>query len=260
MSVTQPYRRTYRQFVDGGYVRGYILHPRYAVAPAQYIRAFGLLQKDMLDLFDYVEPADRNLPCYSFRIHELLLRACVEVEANCKAIMTENGYTGARKKVDKMNMNDYKLIEQSHRLSSYEVRFPYWHGNCDIRRPFASWMRGGKPPWYDAYNSTKHNRYELFDQATLEHMTDAVAGLLVILSSQFYTHDFSPGDMFLSIEPSARNDGMQSAIGGYFRIRFPNDWPVDQQYDFDWQVLAKESDPFQSFDYSAISAARKNRP
>ena len=96
------------QIVDGQYSEGgkweYIKHPKYANSPEQYIRAFLLLQKDLQLLFDYVEPSEINLTCYSYRIHELLLRACVEVEANCKAILLENGY----QKDAEMNMTDYK--------------------------------------------------------------------------------------------------------------------------------------------------------
>lgn len=54
------------------------------------MRAFLLVQKDLQELFDYVEPADKKLCCYSYRIHELLMRTCIEVKANCKAILSEN--------------------------------------------------------------------------------------------------------------------------------------------------------------------------
>ena len=81
-----------------------MLDPRYAQDPEHYVRAYLLLQKDLEELFDYVEPSDQNLNCYSYRTHELLLRACVEVEANCKAILLENGYPKPR---DDMNRNDY---------------------------------------------------------------------------------------------------------------------------------------------------------
>ena len=93
MPVSRPYRRTCRLFSDGNYSwsgrLAYIRHPKFAKAPEHYIRAFLLLLKDLYDLFDYVEPADNNIDCYSYRIHALLLRACVEVEANCKAILVE---------------------------------------------------------------------------------------------------------------------------------------------------------------------------
>ena len=109
MPVTCPYRRTCRQFVDGSYSEGgrwqYMLHPKFAQAPEHYVRAFLLLLKDLQELFDYIEPADKNLHCYSYRIHALLLRACVEVEANCKAILKENGYS----KSDNWNMDDGRL-------------------------------------------------------------------------------------------------------------------------------------------------------
>lgn len=250
MPIDRPYRRTCRQFSDGEYSEGgrwrYIRHERYAKSPEHYIRAFLLLLKDLQNLFDYIEPADENLVCYSYRIYELLFRSCVEVEANCKAILNENGYT----KSGDMNMRDYKKINASHRLSSYEVKLPFWHGSNDLRKPFDSWTAGSSLPWYMAYNETKHNRHDSFHKATFGHLIDAVCGVLVLLSSQFYTEDFSPGNTLLAL--SGPRDGMESAIGEYSRIKFPDDWPISERYDFDWQVLKNDSDPFQEFDYSKV--------
>ncbi len=245
MAVTKPYYRTCRPFINGDYGGAwYVRHPKYARSPEHYIRAFMLLLKDMQGLFDYIEPADKNLFCYSYRVHELLLRACVEVEANCKAIMVENGYT----KGDNMNMGDYEKINLSHRLSSYEVKMPFWHGTQSIRRPFSSWATGGSLAWYQAYNATKHDRHESFHLATFGQMIDAMSGLVVLLSSQFYNHDFGPGEDFLSA--TGPTDGMEPSIGSYFRIRYPADWPTEQRYDIDGQKIQLEPDPFQKFDYA----------
>src|SRR5688572_2139121 len=96
MGLSHPFKRTARPFTKGrgyGCIQcGYVHHVEFAIDPKHYIRAFRIIQKDMLELFDYVEPSDKNLQCYSYRIHELLLRASVEVEANCKAILVENSY------------------------------------------------------------------------------------------------------------------------------------------------------------------------
>lgn len=77
MTINRPYRRTCRQFMDGEYGEGgrwgYIVHPKFAQSPSHYIRGFTLLLKDLQELFDYVEPAEQNLACYSYRIHALLL-------------------------------------------------------------------------------------------------------------------------------------------------------------------------------------------
>jgi hypothetical protein len=220
MPVNHPYRRTCRQFVDGSYTEGgrwrYMIHPKFAQAPEHYIRAFLLLLKDLQELFDYIEPADKNLLCYSYRVHALLLRACVEVEANCKAILKENGYS----KTSDMNMGDYKKIDKTHLLSLYQVKAPSWSGSQVLRTPFLAWSTGGPLPWYQAYNTTKHDRHTEFEEATFGHLIDACCGVLVLLSAQFETNDFSPGNTLLAV--GGPDDGMKSGIGDYFRVKFPD--------------------------------------
>jgi len=117
MGLKLPYKRNCRCFRDNSYRGQYILHPDYAESPEQYIRAYLLIQKDLLNLFDYIEPSDNNQKTYSFRIHELLIRTCIEIEANFKAILRENGLT-----VIDFKYTDYLKLNLSHRLSSYEVK------------------------------------------------------------------------------------------------------------------------------------------
>ena len=249
MAVIRPYRRTLRQFADGTY-EGHggwrcIADPRYAEVPHHYIRSFLLLQDDLREIFDYLEPADTNLNCYSYRIHALLLRACVEVEANCKAILRENGYARS----GDWTMRDYKKINATHRLSSFKVILPHWTGIQGTRAPFGKWATGGALSWYDAYNASKHDRHAEFSKATLGCLIDSVCGLLSILSAQFMTEDFS-GQMYWV--RSGSQDGTQRAIGNYFRVSFPTDFPIEQRYDFDWKALKNEPEPFQKFDYASI--------
>jgi hypothetical protein len=207
-----------------------------------YVRGFRLLQNDLERLFEYIEPGDDNLECYSFRVYELLLRACVEVEANCKAILRENGYRKQR-----LTMDDYSKINTSHRLSSFEVKLPYWHGKQRTRKPFGSWACGNKLIWYQAYNTAKHDSREGFKMATLKHAIDAVCGVLVLLSAQFATEDFSLTDTLVGDKPA---EGFEHAIGNYFVVRYPDDWPLAERYDLvDWHALEGKDDPFQNFPY-----------
>jgi hypothetical protein len=205
------------------------------------------LQKDVLELFDYIEPSDQNLPCHSYRIHELLMRACMEVEANCKAILTENGMTLR----DRPNMTDYRKVEQSHKLSAYQVGVPTWHGDSALRTPFASWANVPPAdrtlPWYDAYNKTKHSRATHFNEATFGNMLDAVCGVVAILAAQFRDEDFSWNDPIVAV--GGRSDGMETAIGGYFRVKFP-DLPDENRYGFHWCDLEDLADPFVNFEYA----------
>jgi len=217
------------------------------------MRAYKIVQADLERLFEYVEPSPESLQTFSYRIHELLMRACIEVKANFKAILTENIYTP---QVDRFgnpiyNMAVYKKLDITHHLSSYEVILPIWNGPQRIIRPFEDWKSGQGISWYRAYNTSKHDRHEAFKHANMDHLLTATAGLLVVLSSQFGTQDFSPGDMVLSAGDYEYHD-MEAAMGSLFRIKFPNDWPDAELYDFDWSVLQKQQDRFAKFDYDNI--------
>jgi hypothetical protein len=247
MTLPKPYRRTVRQLLDNTYAGSgngrYVGHPKYAVEPEHYVRAYLLLQKDVQELFDYIEPADQNLPCYSYRIHELLLRACVEVEANCKAILVDNGY---KKRADDLTMTDYIKIEKSHRLSEIEVWIPTWTGLNKTRKPFQAFSASLSPTWYRVYNAAKHDRHNEFKNATFEQMLDAVCGCVALLAAQFMNQDFSrQSGRFVTEGPG---DGMEEAIGGYFRVKYAS-WPVAERYDFNWQVLRIDPEPFEPYPY-----------
>ena len=249
MSLPRPYRRTCRQFVDGTYgdlgKRMYIQHPKFAKDPEHYVRAFVLIQRDLLEIFEYIEPAERNLPCYSFRTHALHMRARIEIEANCTAILKENGYGRG----GNWNMkDDYQKIQSSHRLSEYEVKFPVWTGVGDTRRPFSPGApeirsRGTKPTIRPSMTVTTNSRWP-----TSRILLEAIAGLVVVLSAQFDTHDFSPAAPGLALSgyggPPA---GYDNAIGGYFLVKFPDNWPTVDRYDFDWDRIKSDADPFANF-------------
>ena len=246
MPIKYPYKRTCRQFVDGTYNDSgkwhYIHDKNFAESPEHYVRAFDLIQKDLLHLFNYIEPSDKNLETYSFRIYELFFRTCVEIEANFKAILRENDYG---KREDRLNISDYKRVNLTHRLSSYSVFIPYWKGNHDNIRPFECFplreddIKSSKstPAWYCAFTKVKHNRLQYFEEANLLNLVGSVCALVALLSSQFCREDFSPGNTLVSC--GGPNDGMESAIGGYFRVKFPNDWPEEERYDFEYDSVQK---------------------
>jgi hypothetical protein len=255
MPLDRPFLRTARQLADGSYLNSgngnYVRHPAYAERPDKYIRSYLLIQRDMIDIFDYVSAGDHNLTAYSFRIHAIIIRACIEVEANFKAILKCNDYS----KSSNFNMSDFLKVERTHRLSGYRIKVPYWDGHGAIRQPFLSFAPGPSgigesPGWYRAYNATKHDRLANFEQATLGAMIDAVSGLAALLAAQFINEDFAPTSPGLALS-HGDGDGSEDAIGGYFRIFFPTDWPNADRYGFNWQDLRSQADPFARHDYNA---------
>jgi hypothetical protein len=165
------------------------------------------------------------------------VRAAIEVEANCKAILAENGYvrigrSGKPANQSNWNMTDYTKLEKTHQLSAYEIRLPVWRGAPISRKPFEQWATGNALPWWGAYNEAKHDRREKFAKASFSNLIDAICALVVILSAQFHTYDFLPGGSLIGWDES-RPAGYEMAIGGYFLVKFPM-WPPAEQYDFEW--------------------------
>ena len=255
MGIKKPYYRNYRSMAENnnsGYSsRAYILDPEYSNQPEHFVRAFLLIQDDLKKLFEYIEPSNECLKTFSYRIHELLMRTCIEIEANFKAILAANIYTP---KNHNFNMSVYKKINITHRLSSYKVILPIWNQKEKIFVPFNSWKNLKIPTglaWYQAYNASKHDRHENFKQANLENLLDAISALLILLSSQFGTEDFSGGPVGLAIDGYEYYEG-EAPIGEYFRVKFPEDWPEEEKYDFNWASLKNDNNRFNKINYDLI--------
>jgi len=261
MSQSKPFHRNYRGFVkstNSGYSQwAYIVDRSYSQSPEHYVRAFLLIQSDLQRLFEFVEPSDTNLTAYSYRTHELLMRTCIEIEANFKAILKENIFNpsdknGNPRSEKTWNIHDYKKVNKSHHLAAYRVHIPIWEGTRSIFEPFKQWAVPTELSWYQAYNKSKHDRRIEFKEANFNNLLNSVAGLLVLLSSQFRTETFSPGPTLISTDGGDNYYPTEAALGGFFHIEFPNDWSADEKYDFDWSVLKQERERFRQIDFDNI--------
>lgn len=260
MSVNKPFHRNYRKVKEGpqsGYSDwAYIVDHEYAKYPEHYTRAFSIIQEDLLRIFEFVEPSDTNKATYSFRIHELLMRTCIEVEANFKAILRENIYTPCTKKgkprlENEWNINDFKKVNKTHHLDEYSVELPFWKGNDRVLKPFEDWKLDKPLSWYQAYNLSKHDRLNSFHEANFQNLISAYSGLFVLLSSQFRNLSFLPGNAGLAVSTDSYYKGW-FGIGGFLMIQFPSTWSEDEIYEFDWTHLKNEKHRFDKIDYNSL--------
>ena len=194
MFLNKPYYRITRPNKSGRWVNHientYILDNRYVDDRFSPIRVFHILASDLLKAFEFIEPCDDNRETYSHRIYELLLRASTEFESNCKAILDANGYT----KSGNLNIIDYHKINRASRLSEYELYFNIWKPKPLLLKPFLEWNHPVFNPlsWYQDYNQVKHNRDKKFRLANVNNLMNAIAGLFIIIYSQFNMFSFSP--------------------------------------------------------------------
>lgn len=253
MYIDKPYKRIWRPILgDTSSVRDYLLDPVYAPGREHLTHAYRLLELELLELFDYIEPADRNLATFSHQLYQILLRACTEFETNATAILGDNGYNpldkhGKPRTNWRMDL-DYWKINAACRLSEYSVKLPVWRGQAAIRTPFAAW--GGAAyaplPWYQAYNAVKHDRFAQFDSANLENVLDAVAAVLIVLCAQFHVYAFS---IYSPIMSYVEDNGYLCSPGRVLEV-CPARWvnPVDI-YLFEWKQLKKDPNPLQNYQF-----------
>lgn len=253
MSINKPYYRIYRP----GSSYPFLSDSRNVDNMYTYIRAFRLLEDDLVKLFTNVEPTKDNRKVYSHRLYELLLRASTEFETNAMQILKKNGY----KKKGNMNMNDYVKINEATKLSDYTVTCEIWYPDNEFK-PFQEWKEGKPLTWFQAYNKVKHNRSKEFAKASLENVMNAITGVLAILYAQFdyfaITGPMAIGTWYASI----KNTGdYTEPIGSksIFHVVRPK-WTEDEKYVFNWDEIKNSNDAFAKYPFKKVEAPLKRRP
>jgi len=186
-----------------------------------FLTELHLIISDFETLLEYVDPIDENLKTFSHRISSLLLRVCTAYEAVSKNILLDQKYKIP--KGENMDITDYFTLNSQLKLSKYSILFGAWKSGPKELQPFIDWESTEFQPldWYQAYNHTKHDRYNNFHEANLSNLIEALAGLFILLyaiyhedvfnhfqKNSFYHSDDTSGyiwanDSIFSIKPPA---------------------------------------------------------
>jgi len=257
MPINKPYYRCYRPNIKENNLE-YLRDKRNVENPYDYIRKLEILYSRLEKIFEFIEPTDINGNTYSIQLGSLLLDICTTIEANFRSILDKNGYKKNNNKIHEediksWNINDYYKVNSSHHLSSYEIKVPFWKENNNIRKPFENWVNSvDSPKWYQAYNHVKHNMIDKFNEATLDNVVNSFCGLVVIISAQFYDDEILRDPDAYILEsygfPSYRGDFLQT-IKTPLLIKYPDDWTDEDKYDFNWNEIKSNPEPFNKVDY-----------
>ncbi|MGC3891253.1 hypothetical protein [Pseudomonas urmiensis] len=148
----------------------------------QCIVAAESLLLEVKDVFRFVEPAQSNLTAYSHRLRELLILICTEIEACWSGVLKANIM---EQQCDRFTTKNYLKVCTPLRLTEWEVKLK----DYDLKfEPFKRWniLQPTKSlPWYDDYNSVKHDREGNFSRSTLGNVLNAAAALHVLQVAQF---------------------------------------------------------------------------
>jgi len=225
------YKRIFRPPVSGSFYRAIDQSKR-----SQSFVTLRILLDKLTTIFQTIEPTNANRTTYGHLVRELLLIACMEVEASWSAVLRENSYPAGR-----YNTNDYiKLIEPM-LLDGYQLSLKYYPAFPPFS-PFKGWNSAAPTQsllWYDAYNKTKHDRETQLSCATLENAVTAVGAAVVMFYAQF-GYDVAPSleeqpTLFIRSMFSLRTEFTRHARAVYIpELTVPNSSPVPS---FDWQLV-----------------------
>src|SRR4028119_2022249 len=99
-----------------------------------------LLIKKMNELFFTIEPTQKNVHVFGLKIRELLLLACMEVEASWKGVLKEHEYV---KNPKHWNTTDYIKLLEPMCLANYTLALRSYP-NFPRFRPFSCWSQKPK--------------------------------------------------------------------------------------------------------------------
>jgi hypothetical protein len=156
-------------------------------------RALFIIVEMLNDILQYIEPDEEGVSAYGHKTRNLLILACTEVENILRYYLRR--IAGIEE--DRLTTNDYVRLKMPLFLSEYAVlyRLP-GASSIGLMRPFHGWDRNEPSksiPWYEAYNATKHNRDQYFDQATLAHCIYSVAANIVLFCVRYSPYPLLDG-------------------------------------------------------------------
>lgn len=150
-----------------------------------YWSVYKNLEKEVLDLSQWVFIDDGQLATYSVKIADLLMRTAVEIESISKALYFRYGGD----KPDDNNLffdaDCLKLLKDKFAIGSKVVFvsdvFQYCSKdeNLSLRPLNNSWIKG-KCDWKKAYQAIKHDRYNELRKGNIKHLLRALAALFIL--------------------------------------------------------------------------------
>ena len=161
--------------------------------PNLYWPVYRNLEKEFLQLADYIHFCDDQMKVYSMHIADLILRCSIEIEALSKELYNQLG--GNMAPVDNQgNKRDLyfdtdclDLLEQKWHLSKKEIivsatTFYFTEEKNRVLTPLYKANKRGcsGSKWKQAYQAVKHDRRNSLKKANIENLLHAMAALYIL--------------------------------------------------------------------------------
>ena len=176
------------------------------------INQLSILVESLNEIFKTIHPCVENMKAFGQNIRNLLILSCTEVEAQLKGILKENSL------IQKKNYttNDFVKLKSVLKLDNYSIKLGYYPWLNEFK-PFENWVKTSPTkslPWYDNYNSVKHDREKEFSKGSLKSVIDAVSAVAILMIAQY----------------GEKLPYWKEQLGGYFELIEKPNWDFDEEY------------------------------
>lgn len=168
------------------------------------------LEKEFLQLADYIHFADDQIKVYSMHVADLIVRCTIEIEAISKELYVELGGNpdpiddNGTKRTLYFDTDCVDLLEKQWKLSKKQVIVSantFYFSN-EANRIFAPLNKANKrgssgSQWKKAYQAVKHSRKDSLEMATIGNLLRAM-GSLYILNLYYRDETFDIGRVYMS--------------------------------------------------------------
>lgn len=147
--------------------------------------AYKRLEKDVLELSEYIHISDDQLGVYSAKIGDLLVRTAIEAETLVKLLYHENGGEKSNGKDLYFDTDCFKLLEEKWKLSQKTIYVTapsfFLKDNRTLRPLHKAHKRGtSSSKWQIAYQAVKHDRVNNQKSGNIGNLLLALGALYVL--------------------------------------------------------------------------------
>lgn len=152
--------------------------------PNLYWNVYKNLERELLQLAEYIHIDDSQMNVYSMKIADLLIRTAVEIEALSKELFSLNGGTCVRGRDLYFDTDCLKFLDDMWHVEKKQViiasPYIYLSEGARILVPFEKCSQRGKGRWKKAYQSVKHDRTKNLTKGNIKNSIEALAALYLL--------------------------------------------------------------------------------
>lgn len=147
--------------------------------------AYKRLEKEVLELSEYIHVSDDQLDVYSLKIGDLLVRTAIEAETLVKLLYHENGGTKPSGKDLYFDTDCFKLLEDKWTLSKKTIIVTapsfFLTGSRTLCPLHKAYKRGtSSSKWQVAYQAVKHDRVNNQKSGNVGNLLLALGALYIL--------------------------------------------------------------------------------